>query len=32
MLIIMLEMATPIGMLFPTDAIVFGGGMYFSAK
>jgi hypothetical protein len=24
MLIIILEMATPIGMLFPTDAIVFG--------
>jgi membrane-associated protein len=32
MIIIILEMATPIGMLFPTDAIVFGGGMYFSAK
>lgn len=32
MIIIVLEMATPIGMLFPTDAIVFGGGMYFSAK
>ncbi len=32
MIIIILEMATPIGMLFPTDAIVFGWGMYFSAK
>ncbi len=32
MIIIMLEMATPIGMLFPTDAIVFGWGLYFSAK
>lgn len=32
MLIIILEMATPLGILFPTDAIVFGWGMYFSAK
>lgn len=32
MIIIVLEMATPIGMLFPTDAIVFGWGMYFSAQ
>lgn len=32
MLIIMIEMATPFGMLFPTDAIVFGWWMYFSAK
>lgn len=32
MIIIILEVSTPIGMLFPTDAIVFGSGMYFSAK
>ena len=32
MVIIALEMATPIGILFPTDAIVFWWGMYFSAK
>lgn len=32
MIIIILEMATPIWMLFPTDAIVFGWWMYFSAK
>lgn len=32
MIIIILEMATPIGILFPTDAIVFGSGLYFSAK
>lgn len=32
MVIIILEMATPIGILFPTDAIVFGWWMYFSAK
>ena len=32
MIIIMIEMATPFGILFPTDAIVFWWGMYFSAK
>lgn len=32
MIIIILEVATPIGVLFPTDAIVFGWGMYFATK
>lgn len=32
MIIIILEMATPIWILFPTDAIVFWSGLYFSGK
>lgn len=32
MLIIIIEVATPLGIVFPTDAIVFGWGMYFATK